>query len=72
MLYIRLVSGTQLKWYVGAEAPTAYAPEVVELEADGVELNYITDKFGVAALRPKGQTTVRYYGDQAKFILGNL
>lgn len=72
MLYINLVSGKQITWRVGTETPTGYALDVTDLEADGDELDYITDKFGVAALRPKGQPFVRYYGDQARFILGNL
>lgn len=72
MLYIRLENGEQIRWHVGTETPTAYADEVRELQADGDELDYISDKFGIAALVPKGQKVVRYYGDQARFILGNL
>ena len=73
MLYIRLENGQQIKWNVGTETPTSYADEVYELQADGDELDYISDKFGlIAAPRPKGQQVVRYYGDQARFILGNL
>jgi len=73
MLYIDMDGRKTIKWHVGTETPTGAARDVVSIQADGDELEYISDKFGlVAAPPPKGQKVVIYYGEQARFIIGNL
>ena len=73
MLYINTAAGEQT-WHVGSGHVRAIVDpaNVISIQADGDELDAITDKFGVAAVRPTGCLAVCYYGDQAKFIVGNL
>ncbi len=46
------------------------APDVVEVQADGDELEHIRREF--RNLPGRSARVVRYYGDHAKFIAGNF
>lgn len=83
MLYVEMRNSTHLSWHVGEklkpndilDASSVIAStieDVVMVQADGDELDYIIDKFGIAAMRPKNSNVVKWYGDIAKFIVGNL
>lgn len=82
MLYVEMRNSTHLSWHAGEKKPkellgassviASTVEDVVMIQADGDELDYIINKFGVAAMRPKGNTVVKWYGDVAKFIVGNL
>ena len=82
MLYVELKRNAHLSWHVGEKKPNelldassvvaSTVEDVVMIQADGDELDYIIDKFGIAAMRPKGSNVVKWYGDIARFIIGNL
>jgi hypothetical protein len=61
------------KWHVGDPSPEGYisVSDVAEVGADGHELEYITAKFVNLPVR-SGKRLVTWYGDMAKFIVGNL
>jgi hypothetical protein len=62
-------SKTTQIWYVGQRKPTN-EELVVKVQADCTELNYIIDKF--ENLPYSSASIQRWYGDMAKFIIGNL
>lgn len=82
MLYVELKDNAHISWHIGEKPPkeilesssifTITVDDVVMIQADNDELDYIIDKFGVAAMRPKNSNVVKWYGDIAKFIVGNL
>jgi hypothetical protein len=82
MLYVELKDNAHISWHVGEMPPkdmlesssifTITVEDVVMIQADNDELDYIIDKFGIAAMRPKNSRVVKWYGDIAKFIVGNL
>jgi hypothetical protein len=74
MLYIDLKGGACKNWHVGTGAPRdiVHPDNVTSIMADGDELSHIGHKFGVSAPIPAGCSVVRWYGETAKFIVGNL
>lgn len=73
MLYINIIAGEKT-WHVGSGPvrDIVHPDNVISIQADGDELDLICERFGVAAIRPRGSNVVRWYGDTAKFIVGNL
>lgn len=45
---------------------------VVEVQADGGELTFIEEHFGNLPMKLSGETSVRWFGDHARFIHANL
>lgn len=73
------------KWHVGEPVPimALQVRYVIEVQADGDELDYLMRRFPfVVNNMPKEMSpdnirwvpskVVRWYGDQARFIIGNL
>ena len=73
-LYVQSSGFSERQWHIGGGLlrNAVVVEHVQSIQADGDELDYISDKFGIAALVPRGERVVRYYGDQARFIVGNL
>lgn len=73
-------------WHVGEPVPIMplQVRYVIEVQADGDELDYLTARFPfIAQNRPQQESgkangswdftrMVRWYGDDARFIIGNL
>lgn len=61
-----------VSWHVGEKLNTKHAThEVKEIYADGDELSFILQNVeGIP--RAKGQRSMRWYGDHARFIVANL
>lgn len=59
-------------WHVGEACPVGYdkIDSVVEVQADGDELSYIIRRF--TNLPYPVTRSARWFGDMAKFIVGNL
>lgn len=79
MLYIRIknkhadVLDQERIWYIGCRKPITHdigKYRYLEIQADGDELEYIRDNFPGLVIPAK--SVVNWYGDMAKFILGNL
>jgi hypothetical protein len=62
-------------WYVGKRIDYRYHAEDasinITLQADGDELEYIKRKFNNIST-VNGAHVVRWYGDHARFIIGNI
>jgi hypothetical protein len=58
-------------WRIGDPPPTPPVNRVVKVEADGEELMMIENRF-INLPRVKGSQTTCWFGDDAKFIYGNL
>ena len=56
-------------WHVGEAMPKFEISKVVEVQADGHELEFIKFRFEVPYMCGK---IIIWYGDFAKFIAGNL
>lgn len=70
-----LVNGKYRSWHVGQGNPVAYneVADVEEVQADGDELQHIQDMFLKTAPLPMPRNrVVRWFGDHAKLIVGNL
>jgi hypothetical protein len=82
MLYAfsRLAPGTEpiccAQWHVGEKVPDVPVERIVELQADGDELEYIENIFsthGKCSIPiPYAKRVVRWYGDIARTIYLNL
>ena len=74
MLYI-ILNGKERTWHVGQPSPISHseAADVDEIQADGDELEHIVDMFPInrSLPIPRGRV-VRWFGDHAKLIAGNL
>lgn len=71
MLYIRIRNRNTISWHVGEPVPPFVAADVASVQADCDELAYIENEF-TGIPRVKGKWVVRWYGDDARFIAGNL
>jgi hypothetical protein len=60
-------------WHIGEKLP--FSPKdvksVIEIQADGDELNAIVDQ-GLFDIYGIEKQVLRFFGDQARFIIGNL
>jgi hypothetical protein len=81
MIYIEISYDTSLsqrryQWHIGEPIPQelfTFAKFATMVQADGDELNYVLDNFGGLPFVRNGKKRVwRWYGDHAKFIVGNL
>jgi hypothetical protein len=75
MLDIKLSDGTRRSWHVGQGNPVGYyeVEDVEEVQADGDELDHIQNMFLKTAPLPIPRNrVVRWFGDHAKLIMGNL
>lgn len=75
MLSILLEDGNYRDWHVGYPNPVAYheVREVLEVQADGDELEHIETMFQRGKELPiPRRRVVRWFGDHAKLIVGNL
>jgi hypothetical protein len=72
-LNILMESGRSVEWHVGESNPIEWDKTVfVEtVQADGHELEHIKALFGPTLPTAKGRV-VRWFGDDAKTIVGNL
>ena len=65
-----------VNWKVGAPSPFKDSPSTVwnvgEVEADGQELEAIKINFSNVPIPNTANGSVKWYGDFAKFIAGNL
>lgn len=75
MLSIKLNNGKYKSWHVGQGNPVAYHDivNVEDVQADGDELDHIQQMFLQTATLPipRGRV-VRWFGDHARLIVGNL
>ncbi len=78
MLYITLKNTDtnevyMRSWHIGEPKPLRSYEErwIIEVQADGDELVYIRRNYSNLPLA-HSLVAVRYYGDHAKFIVGNL
>lgn len=72
MLYITFSDGQYFNWHVGTPlGKIRNIQEVVEVQADGDELDHIESAFTGLPLAPKKRVVV-WTGDFARFIVGNL
>lgn len=71
MLSIKTTICDEIVWYVGQplHTPTAWIEDVVNVQADGDELDAIAN-LGITV--PTNRRSVMWFGDQAKFIVANL
>lgn len=69
-------SKQQLSWNIGQKLFEGkfhdLANSVVEIQADGDELDYILVHFENIPIVDNQRVVVRYFGDHAKFICANL
>jgi hypothetical protein len=84
MLSITFQSGTVRNWHVGEPICVEYdeVRAIAEIQADGHELEYIENQYSgqVAAMttkvysipRPNNKRVIRWFGDIAQTIVGNL
>lgn len=74
MMYIILKNGTlkgqEIIWNVGNPVPKIDVIKVVMVQADGDELGHIESEFSGLPMG-KGRV-IRWFGDHARFIMGNL
>ncbi len=73
MMYIDTESSSK-NWHVGEPLSIPARLDldrVVSVQADSDELNYLYDRFPDLP-RVKDSKVIRFYGDTAKFIVGNL
>lgn len=73
MMSIILNNGLELTWHIGKGIPVSYdhVNDVSEIQADGDELSRILEKFDNLPMAKNGRV-VRYFGDHARFIVGNI
>ena len=74
MMYITMTDESSSTWHVG-ERLCVSPYLVMEVQADGDELNVIIHQglFTLPSPSPaKTRRVWRFFGDQAKFIIGNL
>lgn len=71
-LYITFEDNSGTNWHIGEKNPVDYKKvnEIREIQADGHELEHIHGNFSNIPVANK--RVVRYFGDIAKFIIGNL
>ena len=73
MLYINFKNRPQKVWHVGRHSPIQLPEQVdyvTSVQADGGELEYVRQRF--PNIHNTGAFVIRWYGDEAKFIVGNL
>jgi len=73
-LYICLKdSKSSYEWHMGNSSPISHEQvrDVVEIQADGDELELIEDEMGDTVLMHGGRV-VRWFGDDARFIMGRI
>jgi hypothetical protein len=73
MLYITLKTGEELHWHITKDCPIDYSKitEIQDIQADGDELSYIIIRFKNLII-PQHRKVVRWFGDTAQHIVGNL
>jgi hypothetical protein len=75
MLSIKFKSGVERIWHIHEPNPITYyeVNAIDEIQADGDELEYIHNMFLLTHSLPipKGRV-IRWFGDYAKLIVGNL
>lgn len=69
MLYINLTSDRQIARHLGEDVQRYLADQVVEVQADGDELAHIL--CSMDGLPTTHKPVQRWFGDDAKFIVGN-
>lgn len=69
-MYITFKNGRERLWHIGSPTPTT-DQEVVEVQADGDELEYVINRFKNIPY-PSHQRVVKWHGDLAKLIANNL
>ena len=77
MMYVTFDTGhlNHGEWHVGEATNHIIirANEVVAVQADGDELEFVLSNFGnLPRTLPVDRRVMRWYGDHAKFIAGNL
>lgn len=71
MLYFVLRNDKSISWHIGEAKPNFETEDIVEIQADCDELNYIFNNFrGIPFAFNK--RVVNWFGDVAKFIAHNL
>ena len=71
------VSGMESQWHVGERNPllqrdeVIYVDDVIEVQADGDELRWILGLSYNLGLPFRHGQVVRFFGDDAKFIVAN-
>lgn len=73
MLYI-ISNGKERIWHVGEKNPIGFkeVSDVDEVQADGDELQHIQDMFINSTFPIPNGRVVRWFGDHARLIIGNL
>ena len=79
MMYITTTDGKLMEWHVGEPSPTSpyiyggfkYFPNVICVQADGDELDFINTSFTNLRTR-QNKRVVHFFGDDAKTIVGHL
>lgn len=71
MLYIETSNKGIIHWHTGGSVPCIDISEVIEVQADGDELQYIQTHMPTLP-HANHIRVVNWYGDHAKFIAGNL
>jgi hypothetical protein len=69
-LYVVTNDNDENQWHVGERKLDIAAKYVIEIQADGDELEKI--KREVAGIPMTNQRVVRWFGDDAKFIYANI
>jgi hypothetical protein len=81
MLYIVRKDLPQIKWHVGDPIGANIAQDVIEIQADGHELEHIKNTFFDIEYQgnptytipmPRNKRVVNWFGSTAKTILANL
>lgn len=74
-LYITFQDNRSIEWHVGESNPLQAGGvrfhQVAEVQADGHELDWINENMSLPR-QAWGIRVVSWYGDDAKFIAGNL
>ena len=73
-MFIVFASGSDVKIHVGEKIPESVTRDiqnVVEVQADGDEKSFIYGVFDNFPRIMESHRIVRYFGDQARFIVGN-
>lgn len=73
MLSILLADGGIKIWHLGGKNPVPFSEVagVIEIQADGGELDFIRNHFTGLPDCPR-KYVVRYFGDDARFVVGAL
>ena len=76
MMYIQRNDGSYFEWHVGGSHPFgadnySAITDIAHVQADGDELEFVNTSFTNLRTR-QNKRVVRFYGDDAKTIAGNL